>query len=139
VLAGERTVASVNISDWLDRRLRNSDPVPFSETSKHDQLRISEYNSCPFYLTRGRSEQRGRPKLRDRRGPRKISQNGHTDRQTLEDGGVDSLQIAHCCHGVEAVEGGVGVRVGFRMCEEKEGRGSNIGGKGGWLSGCVGG
>ena len=47
VLAGERTVSSVNISDWLDRRLRNSDAVPFSEINKHDPLRLSEYNICP--------------------------------------------------------------------------------------------
>ncbi len=59
VLAGERTAASVNISDWLDRRLRNSNAVPFSEiNNKHDPIRLSEYNICPDVVNVGVGIQR---------------------------------------------------------------------------------
>jgi hypothetical protein len=47
VLASERR--RVNISDWLDRKLRNSDDVPFHETSKHDPRRLAEYDMFPFH------------------------------------------------------------------------------------------
>ena len=50
VLAGERTIASVNISDWLDRKLRNADSVPLIETNKQDPRRLSEYDICPSVI-----------------------------------------------------------------------------------------
>ena len=70
MLAGERTVASVNISDWLDRKLRNSDSVPLAESNKHDPRRLSEYDifSIPIPLCTGTEIGEGtdqRPEVRE--------------------------------------------------------------------------